>query len=242
MNLKKSDKIVALIGVIILIIAAVVIVTYVATEEEEDNNEPEWKSFRVNWMEDNTTLNINDAWVGTDEAYTVPIEINDIQEGAVIKEIIVTISWEDDMIRGLFKKNKGLDTLTAEITLVGGETKIHDEVGWGQEELYFFVNDKPNVREIDEVKNLEEAKEKLMAQFPGKNTAELTTNIMTMKGEKIFKDPGNYFDLHVECVYYYPQFPEEDSQSKDDLNTQNTESADNQGTMTYSSLGMPGKH
>ena len=64
MNLKQSDKMIAIIGVVILIIAAISIVYYVSTEDEVGEPTTEKKTFKVTWKEKNGEMKIPDVNVG----------------------------------------------------------------------------------------------------------------------------------------------------------------------------------
>jgi flagellar basal body-associated protein FliL len=72
MNLTKSDKMIAIIGVVILIVAAVGIVYYYWTyeEPEEVEIEPTMKTYKVTWATDSGNLLVGDAiWVDKKGAY-----------------------------------------------------------------------------------------------------------------------------------------------------------------------------
>ena len=63
MNLKKSDKMIAIIGVVILIVAAISIVYYyVSTEDEVGEPTTGEKVYKVTWEEKNGEMKILDKF------------------------------------------------------------------------------------------------------------------------------------------------------------------------------------
>ena len=229
MSLKKSDKIIAIIGVLIIVIAGIGIVFYWDDGEETDDMGQEGDmGFEVEWIKYTDEMVITGQSVSK-TAYEDPIEINGLEEGSILTMVYVQITWEDDRALGKIF-NKGLDILTATIGLVGGESKDHTSEGFGNQTLDFLVNDAPlsTTEKIEDVESLSEARDKIELENEGKNTATFDVNILVEKGEKLitlrprkllnyFLDKGNDFQLKVTYEYYTPDITKvEDGNNPDD--------------------------
>ena len=249
MNLKQSDKMIAIVGVVILIIAAISIVYYVSTEDEVGEPTTEKKTFRVTWEEQNGEMTIPEANVGKEPyttSFTVPAE-----SGSVLKTVKVQIVWTDDNTYGLLTKH-GKDTLTAEISHAGGETKTHEATGEGDETLSFNVNSVSYKDEIIEAKDIDEAKREIKGKYQGMNSALFDVKVTVVTGEKFkilqpirsllnsIRDKGETCSFFITYTYSYPEIVEDNDNNYDGNNT--TGQGESKGTATYKNMGLPGKN
>lgn len=218
MNLKKSDKMIAIVGVAILIIAAVGIVLYTASEEPVGDKKPSVETFFVTWNEYSSQLASIEGYAGK-SLYTDPFTVS-TPPGSILTSITVQIAWKDDNThRGLL--TKGEDTLTAEIGRSGGEPQIHKSTGSGNETLYFTVYDHPYDETLD-AQDYDEAQDMVYDMIPGKNAASYDVTVAVKTGEKLrrplqyLKDKGNSFQLYVSYTYYIPVIIQETSDNEND--------------------------
>jgi len=249
MNLKKTDKIVAVIGVIILIASAAIIAVYFSTEDDVGDPDDKELVFMVEWKEDYGSIEILDKSAGA-EAYTDPFSVSEITKGAVITKVTVRLQWEDGNSYGLLIK-KGYDTLSATITLYEISNSFEDTIGDGNETIFFSVYDEPIIREIKdpEITTKEQAEQYIYKheQVKDKNSAVFTPEVTVKVGEtfKLFspirslinslRDNGNSFNLYIDYTYYYPEIP------NDDAEEENNPPAETQltGCVTYSGMITP---
>ncbi len=225
MNLKKSDKIIAIVGVLVLIVAAVGIVLFTSGEDTDDNNGDDvtQDTYMVYWERVDCPGETVTATAGS-EPYLGSISVN-APTGSVLTDVYVTISWEDDNIWGLISK-KGHDTLTAKITPSGQACyEMEPSVGSGNETVPFDINDKPESLEV-EAKDSIEALSMVEGQYISKNSAmfDVEVTVTTGEGFKLLmpirsllnniKDKGNDFDITVSYAYYQPYVEEAEN---DDL-------------------------
>ncbi len=221
MNLKKSDKMIAIVGVVILIIAAVGIVLYTASEEPDEDEGPTEEAFMVTWSEYSGQLACIEGYAGKSASYTDPIAVS-VPSGSVLTSISVQIVWDDDnTYRGIL--SKGEDTLTAEIAPSGGEYQTYQDTGSGNETLYFTAYDRPYDETLD-AEDYEEAQQLVYDMVQGKNDASYDVLVTVNTGEKLrrplqyLKDKGNAFNLFVSYTYYSPTIEQEMSEDMDDEN------------------------
>lgn len=205
MNLKKSDKLIAIVGVVILIVAAIGIVLYTSTEKEDKDTIPEAEVFYVTWMEYTGEMPI-EGYAG--KVYNEPFTIADVPAGSILTGVNVQLTWEDDNThRGIL--SKGIDTLTAEICLTGGEAQPDVTQGRGNNTLSFTINDRPYDETID-AEDFSEAGQIVYDMTQGKNDASFDVTITVKTGEKLrrplqyLRDKGNRFELHISYTYYTP--------------------------------------
>jgi hypothetical protein len=212
MNLKKSDKIIAAVGVIILIIAAVGIFFYVSTEEvEEVVTEPEEKTFYVTWTKETGEIPL-DGYAGKKAPYNQAHTVTAF--GGVLTSADFQLTWEDDCTYfGIF--SKGLDKLTAEISMTDGEPQPpQSSVGSGDMTFPFSVNDIPMVDSV-EAEDIFEAEEIINEMFSGQGVTSFDVTVTVSTGEKLrrplkfLKDKGNSFELKIIYEYYSPMIEEE---------------------------------
>ena len=242
MNLKKSDKMIAGIAVLVLIIAAVAIVLY---SEDKDEVKPtsQSKEYAVEWMLGEDSMVVTET-VG-EGGYKDPFTITVPKSDAVITKVDILITWEDNYMKGkLF--NKGEDTLTVNIGLTGEEPKEHKATGMGNETLTFPVVSKPQDKNIENAKDLAEAKQMISEEYDNMNSASFDVDVTWEKGEKLltlrltkllnyFRDKGNAFKFEITFEYYYPEVYDvnEDNDDDDDGNKETN------GVATYANTFTP---
>ena len=114
MILKKTDKIIALVGVVILIVAAIGIVLY-TSEGNKTPTEPQpvMKKYSVGWIEESPMpIEITD-FVSKKEVLTGQFNLEASEPGSVITNVDVQIIWQDNIVAKFALFRKGQDTLTA---------------------------------------------------------------------------------------------------------------------------------
>jgi len=218
MVLSRNDKIIAVLAVVILIAVAVAIVFYEPAETEIIESQMV-KTYNVTWAENTNDKTITGS-AAKKSAYSGPFDI-DVPDGSVLTSVEVQVTWKDDHVYGL-RKNKGLDKLTVDIGLVGGESHTHSGTGSGNETFTFNICDMPTIDSVEANDSLA-AEEIIKDMFVGKNRAsfDVTANVKT--GEKIFRplkylrDKGNGFNLKVTYTYYTWNLEEPESDGDDDL-------------------------
>jgi len=142
MNLKKNDKLILIVGVVILIVAAIGIAFYTSADTDDIGLyvPPEEKTFDVTWNEvtrEKSIINgIAQKTYSESETISAP-------SWSVLTNVEFHLDWEDDYTLGLLV-NKGADTLTAEITEQGGESKTDENTEGGNLTFLFNVNDRPS--------------------------------------------------------------------------------------------------
>lgn len=232
MSLKKSDKIIAIVGVLILIVAAVGIYFYVDTEEEIDGNGTKpGMIYKVEWIPYSSSELVIDGYAGGKTDYTDPIVIME-DEGSIITKVNIRIEWQDDKILKLAIFRKGEDTLKANIGLTGKDPLEHTSKGLGNETLAFSVNDPPLrlVETYEEVEDIFEIEDAILKENEGKNAATFDVTVQVTKGEKLLSirpirwlnfllDKGDDFQLYVDYEYYEYTIEEiEDGDNNNDDN------------------------
>jgi len=215
MNLKKTDKMIAIVGVVILVVAAIGIVLYTSTDTDDNDIVPEEDVFYVTWTEYTGEMPI-EGYAG--KVYNEPFTIAGVPAGSILTSVDVHLTWEDDNVYGIIIK-KGYDSLTAEIGLAGGEAQICESTG--NDTLFFTVNDRPYDETID-AEDLSEADQIVYDMTQGKNDASFDVTITVQTGEKLrrplqyLKDKGNDFELKVTYMYYTPTVEQEVLSEEDD--------------------------
>lgn len=243
MNLKKNDKIIAIVGVVILIVAAIGIVVFYQSEDTEDKEkENGMETFYVQWEkieEPGQTI----TGVSEGEPYTDSIAVS-VPQGSVLTNVEMRLSWEDDNTWGLIFK-KGYDTLNAKINNVELETMT----GSGNETCPFSVYNIPTSMEI-EAETEEEAKQEAKEEYADLNSATFDVEVTINAGEKfkllmpirsllnMLKDKGDDFDISVKYTYYKATV---EGYENDDDNGDETGYKE-EGTQTYVTLAYPGKN
>ena len=209
MSLKKTDKIIAIIGVLILIIAGIGIFLYVGTEETTSSEPTEGNMYEVTWERHTATMQ-QTGTLGKKGAYTEPFDVS--AQGGVLTNVVVYFVWQDAKTYGL-KHSKGQDTLTAVITPVGGQAQTHTSKYKSDNTtnpLTFTINSNPDPlnEEITDASSIEEAKQMVMDKYPNKDKASFETKITLKVGEKLLRplkyimERGDKFTMNIEYTYY----------------------------------------
>jgi hypothetical protein len=241
MNLKKTDKLIAVIGIVILIVAAVGILLYIESDDNGNGNGDNnvMDTYTVNWMEESNKMEIN-GYAGKSGAYADPIPI-DVESGCVLTSVEFSIVWRDDYTHGSLL-NTGRDKLNADISLEGGEPQTHSSTGGANATIgdAFKINDKPMDEIFEDVDDIFEVEEIIKGKYVTMNSANFDVNVRVNRGEKLFpprpmkilnyiRDKGNGFTLIVSYTYYKPDILSSDGPPEDDGGDE--EPPDNNGTM-----------
>ena len=226
MSLKKTDKIIAVVGVVILIVAVFGILFYYEAEDaaDEDDDGKVTKEFEVYW----TDYTVEEKIKGRAEKnspYTDPIDIS-LDEGCVLSIVEIRIDWFDDYTKGLII-NKGEDTLTAKFTPENGEMKRHSAKKSGNQTFNFPINTIiPQNEIIKDVEDIFAAEDKIEEDYAGVSSTHFEVEITVDPGENFLtlrpikflnflRDKGNGFDLFVTYKYYKPDIIEIQSGNSD---------------------------
>jgi len=209
MSLKKSDKIVAIIGVIILIIAGVFIFMYSSPEEVIPVVSKE-KTYTFTWVAHEENITFTDKALKNKE-YLSDIVI-DLSKGKVLTAVNFWINWKDDYTRGLFFR-KGEDTLTAKVTYFNEEIN-HKSVKKADESFgNFIINDIPQDETYSTKDENFDPIEYIRQKYLDQNTATFNLSVKVKTGEKLltirplkllnyFLDKGNDFNIIISYKYY----------------------------------------
>lgn len=244
MNLKKSDKMIAGIAVLVLIVAAVGIVLYSESEDEVEPTTTTGTEYVVEWVKGEGSKVIEET-VGKD-GYTEAFTLAGTKDCSVITSVSFHITWEDSkMKKGLF--NKGEDTLNATISSDDGQTKVHEATGAGNETLTFSLNPKPKDETIDDVKDLDEAKQMISEEYGDMDSANFDIEVSWKQGEQPslrigrlinwITDKGEDFKIEITFEYYYPEVHDENVELNDDNKETNKVTVTGPGVYTVTGLG-----
>jgi hypothetical protein len=248
MTLKKSDKIIAIIGVIILIVAAIGIYLYAGVEEDEEIIIEEEKMF-FDIEFDETSMPImpdnQDYSVKARSSYEGIFEIS--QQN--LKSIDVFVEYSDNKV-GFFPRLGligiiGADTIT--ITIYDSQD---NEIG--REKIKGSGNTTIPVKSQGSMISLEpiEAEDMLEAQtfleeryIDYSETYTIHISLKTGLWGKIRELLGkDTFDLEITYSYYnyhlMEKIPGDESDGDDDL----PPTGGNQGSQTWSPMAFPGKN
>jgi len=226
MNLKKNDKLILIVGVVILVVAAIGIAFYTSadTDDIELYVPLEEKTFDVTWTEVTMEKPIIN---GVAKKEYIESETISAPAWSVLTNVEFRLDWEDDHTSGLLI-TKGADTLTAEITKQGGESKTDGNTEGGNLTFSFSVNGRPSDSYV-EAETSTEAEEIVKELFPDENDASFDVAVNVKTGEKFgirplklfrfSRDKGNDFDLKITYTYYVFNIeePEEDGNGDDDV-------------------------
>lgn len=232
MSLKKTDKIIAIVGVVILIVAVFGVLFYYEAEDtvDEDKNGTVTKEFEVYWTE----YTVEDKITGKaqkNSPYKDPINIT-LDEGCVLSIVEIRIVWKDDYTKGMLI-NKGEDTLTAEFTPENGEMQKHSKKAKGNETFIFPINSViPQNEIIEDVEDIFAAEDKIAEDYAGMDSTSFDVKVTCKPGERLLsfrplkflnflRDKGNSFDLFITYKYYKPDITEigNSDNNQDDNNT-----------------------
>jgi len=201
-NLRKSDKMIAIVGVIILIVAGVGIALYTSAPETDSTVASEEMLYYPVFTAEYGEMTINE-YAG--KTYSDTISIDGLPSGCVLTNVDFQITWQDDKTVGLILK-RGYDTLTADISYMD-ETKTHASTESGNETLSFSINSVPSVDYI-EAEDEVEAAELLYQMVSGKSEATFDISVIVKTGEKLRRplkylgDKGNGFEIKITYNYY----------------------------------------
>ena len=207
MNLKKNDKIILVVGVVILIVAGAGIALYTAPGSDNDDvgEASQQSDYMSSWIKKTGEVSLDDILEASkSEPFTKTVSINPSSQ-CVLTNVEFDLDWMDDRTFGLFK-NKGLDTLTFEVSR-NGNTKTESSTGEGNHTFSFNINSKP-MEETIEAESESDAEDWFLSQIAGKNSETFDVTVTVDIGEprfrliKYFRDKGNDFDLSVEYTYY----------------------------------------
>jgi len=216
-NLKKNDKLIIIIAVVVIIIAAIGIAAYNSPDTKINGSLKTGENmYTVTW-EEKTGSSIISEFAGKNapysESYIISAPTGSV---CVLTNVDFQITWQDDKIIGIFFK-RGLDTLTAEITSMDGESQKHNGRGGGNETLSFRVNDMPYSDSI-EAEDINEAEQIVYDMFTGQDTTSFDITVSVKTGEpprrllKYFSDKGNDFEIKVTYEYYYASLREKETE------------------------------
>ena len=218
-NLRKSDKLIAIVGVIILIVAGVGIALYTSAPETKSIVEPKEMLYYPVFTAEYGEMTISE-YAG--KIYSDTITIDGVPSGGILTSVDFHITWQDDKTIGLIIK-RGYDTLTADISYMG-ETKTHSDSGSGNETLSFSINSVPFVDSI-EAEDEMEARDLLYQMVSGKSEATFDISVVVKTGEplrrplKYLGDKGNAFEIKVTYNYYRVDLEVEETGDDNDDDT-----------------------
>jgi len=235
MNLKQSDKLIAIIGVIILIIAGIAIIFYTSAEvDEEDVYDPNEKiEYNIYW-EEKTGKGSMDGTANPSLEDTIMITTS---TKSVITKVSLNVIWEDDNVWGLLK-NKGKDTLKVEIKPEGGSAEEAQSTGSGNMSFDFSITSK--MEKYVDAKDIEEAEDIIMNDIEDYNKESFDITVTVNTGERFrflqpirsllnkIRDNGNDFEIEYTYTYYTFDIEEPDEDDNDDDKT--TGFGDNSGS------------
>ena len=215
MNLKKTDKIIAAIGVIILIVAVIAILLYIETDDPDNGNgdEPLSEEFEVSWKMETKSMKVKGYTSST--PYTDPIDIS-VESGCVITDAEFVFAFNDETKLGKIV-NKGADTLTVKISHEDEGPDQISRTGAANVSLGTIeLNSAPMNEPIDNATDIFDAEEIIKAKYINKNSATFDVKVKWEKGESLltlrprkllnyFKDKGNNFRIYVTYTYYSPE-------------------------------------
>jgi len=217
MNLSRSDKIIAIVGVVILIIAAVGIIYYYSTYEEPEEvvTAPEIMSYDVTWAKGTGDILVGESlYAGRKETYNelIPVTVTD-KPFSILTEVKFHLHWQDDELAGLIIK-RFKDTLTISVTpTMGGETQGGSSKHFGNHDFTFEVFGIPTDVTI-EAEDPFDADEKVRLMYTDQDSADFDVTVDVKPGEKIRRplkylmDKGDTFYLNASYTYYYPMIEE----------------------------------
>lgn len=232
MNLSRSDKIIALIGVIILVVAAIAIFYYYTTEEEPEKPqvEPKVKTYNVTWIKGTGDLLVGESlYAGRNSPCkeSVPVSVVDEPFG-VLTDVNFQLSWQDDRTFGIGRRiikglTRGKDKLDATIKPTIGEAISRGNTWGGVLRFPFTVYDKPVDLSI-EAEDIFEAEQKIIDMYMDQDATSFDVTVNIKPGEplrrplKYIRDKGNNFRLNATYDYYYPliEKPPEEGGSEDE--------------------------
>lgn len=216
MNLKKSDKLIAIAAVVVLVIAAVGIIFYTETDDGKDESLLDKETYYTydvvydvkesSATPDNTEYIVKDKLFGADTIYNGTVEINNRH----VKQITFKVDYKDNY-RGLLLKSAGADTLT--VTISGSNMAEQTEMIQGEGNVTFFSNQKSALKLSSiEAKDDFEAREKLNENLSLESMKETYTITVSLEqGETFIFKPikwmleklsGDIFTVDITYEFY----------------------------------------
>lgn len=249
MTLKKSDKIIAIIGVIILIVAAVGIFLYAGVEEEPEKSEEEENMFyeisydeiTMTAMPDNKEYSIKPKLLGKG-TYEGVVEIYQPN----LKSVDVSIEYTDNKVGVLWRigalKFIGQDTIT--VTVYDSQENEIDSTrikGSGNETIHVMDGSMISLEPI-EAETIMDAETTLEERYIDYfETYTIHISLKTGLWGKIREILGrDSFQLEVTYCYYDYYIAEE--VPGEDSDGELPPTGEDQGTQTWFPMGYPGKH
>ncbi len=215
MNLKKSDKIIAISAVVILILAAIAVILYTDTEPEMEITVEELYRYNVKVEENSNTLTLDnkDYSITDRKPYIGSFEVFSDN----LKNIDINIEYNDND-RGLLRFLKERRKNTIMVTVYDGYDNEVDSLmitGMGNENLSIYGSDFLDIDQIT-AKDINDAKEKLAENLTNTGmTQEYSIVVNVEYGElrilkKIFerirkdsfsiKITANHYDYQLEKI------------------------------------------
>jgi len=226
MKLKKNDKIILIVGIVILIVAGAGIAFYTMDDPENKEVKEESDIYTYSWMKKTSQLNIGSDLYATNKIpYEALLTVNS-PSNTVLTKIDIELSWEDDGRYGLLNKNKGLDTLDAELSQ-SNDVKTISSVGGGNETITFTTNTIP-MDDAVEANSESDAMDVIEDMISGHNKASFDVKVTVTPGEKIWRplkwirDKGNDFSLTAFLTYYTYDLEETNNNDDSDDDTKET--------------------
>ncbi len=242
MNLKKSDKIIAIAAVLVLIVAAIGIIFYTETDGEDEvpkNGEEEYTTYDVVYdivevKLDKTNHQLKDKLFGKDINYNEVFEISNRH----VKQIDFNITFKDNH-KGRLLKNLGADEL--KVTICGTNMAEQKKTIKGEGKVTLSSDSKSALNlESIEAKDEFDARDRLDENLSLDTMMENYTITASIKhGEKLIFTPFRWLleklgkdSFSIEITYTYYDYsleePEESDISPIEPKTEST------GGVTYS--------
>lgn len=250
MALKKSDKIIAIIGVIILIVAAVGIFLYADLEEDEasGDDEEEMKTFEIQYdeismpaMPDNQDYSIK-AKLLRKSSYNGVVEIS--QQN--LKSVEIFVEYHDNKAGLLWRFGRirriGADTISISISDSQGNEFKESIKGDGNRTIPVKTDGLMIQLDPIEAEDTMEANEILQQRFIDNNeTYTIRISLKTGLWGKIRELLGkDHFILDITYTYY--DYYLEDASMDEYFDDEFPPMGSNQGTQTWTPMAYPGKN
>jgi hypothetical protein len=222
MILKRSDKLIAIIGVIILIIAGIGIFIYISNEDDSDDDldDGNKNEFMVEWIQEDHLIKTT-GYAGRKGSYSETITNTIYKEPlSVLLNVEIRVIWKDTQNYGRFLRSGpikvGQDSLSAEFTYDGESKMIPSHTGQGNKSEQFSIYNKPSDQLIEDVEDYNEALQMIIEEYNDMDSASIDVKVMVDPGERfafIFRplmlwryitDTGENFDLEITYTYCYP--------------------------------------
>ena len=250
MALKKSDKLIAIIGVIILIVAAVGIFLYADLEEEKppEDNEGEMKTYEIYYDEisrpatpDNQEYSIKAKLLGKG-SYEGVVEIS--QQN--LKSVEIFVEYHDNKAGLLWRFGRvrfiGADKITISISDSQGNEFKESIKGDGNETITVKTDGEMISLEPIEAEDIMTANEILEQNYID-NSETYTIHITLKTGlwGKIRELLGrDHFNLDITYTYY--DYYLEEVSMEEDFDEEFPPAGNDQGSQIWTPMAYPGKN